>query len=69
MSCNYIDLLTKVALLTLMTLALALTIKALNMGDVETFLANALEAPPKASVAKAVTVLHEMGALTARGKK
>ena len=40
--------------------SLALTIKALNLGNVEDFLGNALEAPPKSYVANAITVLHEM---------
>lgn len=47
--------------------SLALTIKALDLGNVEEFLGSALEAPPKSYVANAITVLHEMGALNRQG--
>eukprot|EP00116_Pleurobrachia_bachei_P015146 sb/3475408/ len=47
--------------------SIALTVKALSLGDVEDFLGKALEAPPKTYVANALTVLHEMGALDRNG--
>ena len=40
--------------------SIALTIKALNLGNIEEFLGKALEAPSKAAITNAVTVLHEM---------